>query len=1761
MQFSRKHLTKYTSLLGFVLVLFTGLSANGQQSVTDKKILSIERNKTDQTPTSIRFTENAGWKEEQAQELFARYLGADGVNNKMQLTSTTKTKQGIVAKRYYQYYKEIKTEYGSFTLSCKNGTVAFMTGNYYTFANNPSATPVISERDAFAKALKKVGAQLYKWDIPSEEAMIKQRYGKPDTTYKPAGKLAWIEDYQNGIGDRIAHLAWSFDIYAHEPLSRQKVFVDAVTGKILYSNPMIRHTAATGRSRYSGTVSFQSANTGPTYVLYDSTRGNGVHTLDMHNGTSYGASTDITSNTNTWPITTRDSVAIDAHWAGAAVYDYWLTVQGRHSWDDLDGILLQYIHYSNNFNNAFWDGTEMTYGDGSGCSSGFTPLMSLDVTAHEIGHGVCEATCNLIYESEPGAINEAFSDCWGATIENYANPLETDAVTKRIWEIGEEIDCGTPLRRMDFPKLRGQPDTWHGVNWFSVIACTPTGGNDQCGVHNNSGVMNKWYYLITNGGSGTNDIGSTYSVTGLGFADAGNILYQTELVLSSTSDYPALRTASINTTILLYGLCSPQEVAVTNAWYAVGIGAAYISPVSDIVGTPRMCVGASVTLTDPMPGGTWFSGNLAVATIGSVSGVVTGVSAGTSLITYTISTGCSAVKVATINPLPGAFSGSLNACLGRANTLTNAITGGTWSSSLPGVATIGSTSGVVNGVSLGTSTIDYVLPTGCSATVEITVNPTPGAITGAASVCVGAVTTEANAMPGGAWSSGNLAVATIDASSGDITGVSAGTTTISYAMPSGCMATRVITVNITPAGIAGSLNVCVGATTALTDATGGGAWSSQFTGIATVGAGTGIATGVSVGVTNISYIMPTGCYAIATLNVNPTPGPITGATAVCQGATVGLGNSVPGGTWTSSATTIASIDVTTGAATGLLPGTTTIVYSLGTGCSVSRTLSVNLTPAAISGASLQCIGFTTTLTDATPGGAWTSGNTAIATVGSATGIVTGITPGGTAISYTLPTGCYAALPFTVTPLPSAISGPATLCEGSAATMSNTVPGGTWSSSIPGVASVGLSTGIATGVLAGITTISYTIAAGCYTTANVTVLSAPSAITGSSLVCITATTTLSNAVPGGTWTSSAPAIAPVTPGSGVISGLALGTATITYSLATGCIATTIINVTSATTAPIVGAVALCEGLTLPFTDASPGGTWSSSAPTVASVTLLTGAVTGNTPGTATITYTLATPCGIATATQNITVNPTPTVSPITGTFTVCPGLTTTLANATPGGTWSSSDITLATVSGGLVTGVALGTPTISYTVTNAFACQESAYVPVSVSVPFTPVITPSGTVTICTGATAPLSATTGVGYTYQWKKAGVNIPGATSATYMTTTPGVYTIEERAPSGCAATSAAVTVVVNPAPVVTPSVFILASPDTMLCIAASPVTFNAIPVNGGSSPALMWYVNGALVYTGLTFVYTPANGDVVKCKMVSSNICAMPDTATDQRHMVISPMRTPALAVIAAPGTTVCNGGTVLLTANPTYGGSAPTYTWNKNGVAIATGPSLSYTPAEGDRVYCTMNSNAGCLTTNIATSPTATLHLAPASANSLAITVSQSSIVSGQVDTFRAYCTHPGSAPSYQWYINGAPVTGATNSVFITATLTHGQVVNCQVISSDPCTAPRTIYSTGITINVSPAGILTSGTSADVTLQPNPNNGEFRLYGKLWTNNDGSVTLMVTNMVGQTIYSAKIKTTNGKIDEQIKLGDNLANGLYILTLSSGNEQSVYRFVVGK
>lgn len=285
----------------------------------------------------------------------------------------------------------------------------------------------------------------------------------------------------------------------------------------------------------------------------------------MNNSTNYASATDFLDNNNNWTNTeynnsNKDNAILDAHWGAEMTYDYFLQNHNRDSYDNNGAVIKSYVHYSNNYENAFWDGQRMTYGDGN---TTFDALTSIDVVAHEIGHGVCSNTANLVYQNESGAINEGLSDIWGAMVEFNAAP------EKDTYLIGEEIILtGTSLRSMVNPNsgFRAQPDTYQGSFWH-------TDSSDNGGVHTNSGVMNFWFYLLAEGGSGINDNGDIYDVDGINKVKAARIVYRAESVyFTSTTNYHQARNLTIQATDDLFGENSDESFNVANAWYAVGIG-------------------------------------------------------------------------------------------------------------------------------------------------------------------------------------------------------------------------------------------------------------------------------------------------------------------------------------------------------------------------------------------------------------------------------------------------------------------------------------------------------------------------------------------------------------------------------------------------------------------------------------------------------------------------------------------------------------------------------------------------------------------------------------------------------------------------------------------------------------------------------------------------------------------------------------------------------------------------------------------------------------------------------------------------------------------------------------------------------------------------------------------------------------------------------------------------------------------------------------
>jgi uncharacterized protein YjdB len=1209
-----------------------------------------------------------------------------------------------------------------------------------------------------------------------------------------------------------------------------------------------------------------------------------------------------------------------------------------------------------------------------------------------------------------------------------------------------------------------------------------------------------------------------------------------------------------------------SNVGTATVTYLLGTGCKTTAVVSvnqlpgAISGTLAVCEGLTTTLSNPIGGGAWISDVPTTAGISS-AGVVLGSVAGTTLITYQLSNGCYRTAVATVNTTPAAISGASPLCQGAGETLTSSPAGGTWISSVVSIASIDPSTGLVaaSAVNSGTASMTYTLPAGCKVTADVVVNQLPAPITGLTQVCETKTITLSNTLAGGTWQSANPFIADVN-SSGEVLGVANGTTVISYAMPAtSCYRIKVVTVNAQPSAVTGPAAVCQGANATMSSSPTGGVWISSASGIAAVDPMTAVVTASSInsGVAQMIYTLPTGCQSMRDITVDPLPAPITGTLTVCEGSTTNLHSATSGGTWTLSNAN-ALIDAG-GLVTGVTSGTADVVFGLSTGCSQSAIVSVNLTPAAITGAPEVCQTAATTLSSMTPGGVWNVGSTYIASIDATSGELTGINAGGTSVTYALATGCNTTSNITVNQLPDAIAGVLQVCETQETTLSNTVGGGAWVSDAPAVASI-LGTGIITGNASGTANITYTLPTGCSRTAIATVNTLPSSITGTLAVCQGNSTGLTVSPAGGAWTSSTPVVATIDATTGVVtaSSALSGMSHIVYTLPEGCYAETDVLV-NPLPAPIVGPMTVCEATTATLTNTSTGGIWNADAGGFASVDPTTGVVSGLVPGTATITYTLMTGCE---RTMEVSVNAAP--APVTGTLTVCQGATTTLSSMTSGGTWSTVIPAVATIGAtGVVSGVLSGLTDVNYTLSTG--CKQTVMVSVNALPTTYPV---SGGGAYCTGGTGVSIGMLGsdADIHYQLYNGSATMGGVAAGTGTTvsfglqTVAGTYTVTAiNYATGCTKAMFG-TATISITPTVIPGVALSSSAGTSLCGGIAS-TYAATPVNGGTLPAYAWEVNGSPISgaTSASYSYSPANGDVVKVTLTSNAACADPGTAVDMLTMSVATPVTPSATIAGV--STVCAGSPTLMTATPAFGGAAPSWQWYVNGsiVSGATNSTYSFAPVAGDFVNCTMATSIACNTAPSVNSNTIALLTTPVIVPTVNITVSPGVVIPyGTLATFNALATGAGAGPTFQWFVNGVSITGATSNIYTNSTLHNGDSVTCRVTAIEEC-GKETFNSVLMGVKGNPTSVDPRVMASDIMLVPNPNTGDFVIKGRVAAQDGEVITVEVTNVLGQTVYTGTLPVKDAQVNGHIKLAHDLANGMYLLNLKNVEVQKSLRFVL--
>ncbi|MCX6207986.1 MAG: M4 family metallopeptidase, partial [Bacteroidetes bacterium] len=501
--------------------------------------------------------------------------------------------RNIRHQKFRQIYKGIEVYNGQYFVHSRNGFIETANGNYIPVSLT-NITPSLTESQALTYALNNINATSYMWQNPSLEARLKQNQNNPNATYYPVGELIILP--QNGNSLVTDKLAYTFNIAVANPFDVITIMVDANSGDIIEKKSELCSYNVTGlaNTKYSGTQTITSNNDGGIFKL-EVLNSNGSKKIITNKYDNSGVIVDVTNSTATWQTNwlntnSEDKIALDAHWAAEQTLGYWSVRHNRNAVNTkFPNMPLQsFVHFGPGgpTDAAFFDPTQnqMFYGDGN---TFFNELTSLDVCAHEVGHGIDQATSKLNQGAsiETFAIMESLSDIWAACAENYVNtpgvlpnPLP-NSNKKKIWTSGEEVTKNVPyLRNLRFPKLGYElatglpiqsPDCYLSNTWNTMLTDYPDG-------HYANGVMNKWFYILSQGETGTNEIPNSYSVTGVTIEVAEQILYKAQLYyLPSNAQFIDVRRATIQAAIDLFYPGSPEEIAVTNAWYAVNVGPIY----------------------------------------------------------------------------------------------------------------------------------------------------------------------------------------------------------------------------------------------------------------------------------------------------------------------------------------------------------------------------------------------------------------------------------------------------------------------------------------------------------------------------------------------------------------------------------------------------------------------------------------------------------------------------------------------------------------------------------------------------------------------------------------------------------------------------------------------------------------------------------------------------------------------------------------------------------------------------------------------------------------------------------------------------------------------------------------------------------------------------------------------------------------------------------------------------------------------------------
>lgn len=528
---------------------------------------------------------------------------------------------------YRQYYGGVPVKDGVYVLHWENGKLESANGNYIRISKlDPK--PTFTEKEALEIWCNYQKIPTNEISRSKIELFVVDLNGADETKTESNVVLAYrirlfsININNSLIGYIDAHTG---EVCLTEPIAITSSFSDTKVEQNYGPMPLTSSPPppATGTfaTRYSGPQSAITESRNNQFFLEDWSRTNGIITRNRNNQNAADTTgvTPFADNNNTWTTaewdnTNKDNTALDIHWALQKIYDYYLNVHGRRGWDSIGQRTNAYVHSLildnsglTKDNAAYYpDGEYLAFGDGE---SKFKPLGSVDVVAHEYAHGINDHTSGFSGGGINSSFNEGLSDIWAATIESYVAPQ------KNKWKIGEEV----MLTKSCLRNLMTPSDPT--ADWPIAHTYGTSEYNSNSEAYYRSGILSHWFYLLSEGGSGTNGLGNSYTVYGLGIETAARLVYfaQARRYLNGTTTYPLMRTNMMSATDASFGANSFQSLQVANAWYAVGVGS---NPGQVTISGPQtVCYSSASTFTaNSAPTGFAISWSVSDNTLSVVSG-------------------------------------------------------------------------------------------------------------------------------------------------------------------------------------------------------------------------------------------------------------------------------------------------------------------------------------------------------------------------------------------------------------------------------------------------------------------------------------------------------------------------------------------------------------------------------------------------------------------------------------------------------------------------------------------------------------------------------------------------------------------------------------------------------------------------------------------------------------------------------------------------------------------------------------------------------------------------------------------------------------------------------------------------------------------------------------------------------------------------------------------------------------------------------------